>query len=542
MKYGTVGIILACLWTIACGGDPLSGLQFACDPALPESCGAGYWCEPSSGVVYRGVCKPLGSMTHTDPGSTDDIAGPTDVPDVPADVGDTAEIPDDAGNQLPDDAGTQLHDDTTGGTDQTHDTSDLSNETEGEDGSISPGSFGASCIYNSDCTSGFCIDGDSGRVCTISCVDTCPDGWTCETSRMGEDPYSLCQPAEPCVPGEEVCNGLDDDCNDATDDGTSLCDDGYTCTQDTCEGVKGCSSAVTSGNCLIEGQCRAEGQANPSNACEVCSPGKTKTSWSPAVDGTACGTRLGCDTGRCLPEMVSVPAGAFWMGANRDGTQCPANALDTGARADETPCHQVTLQAFRVDKYEVTVAAYKTCVDAGGCTVPACTHALKTWGVAGKEQHPMTCLSWIHADAYCRWAGRRLCSESQWERAARGSDGRMYPWGNQTPTCQYAVMNEGGEGCGTNSTAVVGSKAAGASPYGALDMVGNASELVEDDWHPGYTGAPTDGTAWLDTPRTGSRIERGRGLTSIGGVLTVTIREEISADASDTINGARCCR
>ncbi len=137
------------------------------------------------------------------------------------------------------------------------------------------------------------------------------------------------------------------------------------------------------------------------------------------------------------------------------------------------------LDAFRIDRTEVTVAQYRACVDDGVCraadTVGSCN-----WGKSGRDGHPINCVDWKQARNYCRWAGKRLPTEAQWEKAARGTDRRFYPWGNARPSCRYVVMNDGGRGCGTGSTMPVGSKPDGAGPYGALDMSGNVWEWVAD--------------------------------------------------------------
>jgi formylglycine-generating enzyme required for sulfatase activity len=149
-------------------------------------------------------------------------------------------------------------------------------------------------------------------------------------------------------------------------------------------------------------------------------------------------------------EMVRVPAGEFTMGSK-------------GGHSDEKPEHRVYLEEFYIDKYEVTVAQYRACVEAGACTAPS-TGQYYNWGRSERENHPINGVDWDQAQAYCGWAGKRLPSEAEWEKAARGTDGRTYPWGNATPTCGYAVMSQGGDGCGQDSTWPVGSKPSGASP------------------------------------------------------------------------------
>jgi serine/threonine-protein kinase len=174
--------------------------------------------------------------------------------------------------------------------------------------------------------------------------------------------------------------------------------------------------------------------------------------------------------------MVSVPAGEFTMGSN------------TGGDA-EKPEHAVYLDAFWIDKYEVTNALYKKCVDAGKCSAPSSSKSYKRDSYYGNSQYdnfPVIYVSWNDADKYCQWAGKRLPTEAEWEKAARGTDKRVYPWGN---TFDKNLLNsdEGGRG----DTTVVGNFAAGASPYGALDMAGNVWEWVAD-WYDSayYTNSP----------------------------------------------------
>jgi eukaryotic-like serine/threonine-protein kinase len=161
--------------------------------------------------------------------------------------------------------------------------------------------------------------------------------------------------------------------------------------------------------------------------------------------------------------MVFIPAGEFLMGAADD---------DPFANIDEKPRHAVFLDAFWIDKYEVTNAQYKMCVVAGAC--------LPSSGYGDDSQYngdrqPVVGVSWDDAVAYCRWVGGRLPTEAEWEKAARGTDGRIYPWGNDWDP-RKVNSEEGGLG----RTADVGSYPDGASPYGALDMAGNVWEWVAD--------------------------------------------------------------
>ena len=236
------------------------------------------------------------------------------------------------------------------------------------------------------------------------------------------------------------------------------------------------------------------------------SPFLRDAGWDAGIDG---GSDGGLDAGHCdvlippvvdcqdyggtLGWMCTVPAGCFMMGCNPDtDMECQ--------EPSEFPYHPVTFaNAFRIDKYEATVSQYKACNTASPstCTTPTTGYACN-WGIIGRDDHPINCVNWIQARAYCKWAGKRLPSEAEWEKAARGTDGRKYPWGNTGLDCDHAVQNV--TSCGYIGTAVVGSKPPGVSPYGLMDMIGNVWEQVEDDWHDDYIGAPVDGSAWICTP------------------------------------------
>lgn len=173
--------------------------------------------------------------------------------------------------------------------------------------------------------------------------------------------------------------------------------------------------------------------------------------------------------------MLYVPAGEFMMGCNV--------AVDKECQYDEKPYHKVDLDAFYIDKYEVTVDQYKACVNAKACTdKQVTTFDNCNYNKSDRGDHPMNCVDWNQSKAYCEYAGKRLPTEAEWEKAARGDDGRKAPWGNETASCERAVVYEHGSRCGKNSTWPVGSKPSGASPYGAMDMAGNAWEWVSD-WY-----------------------------------------------------------
>jgi len=194
------------------------------------------------------------------------------------------------------------------------------------------------------------------------------------------------------------------------------------------------------------------------------------------------------DTALREEEMVLIPRGRFMMGS-------------VDGESDEVPVRNVYLDDYYIDKYEVTVAQYKKCVAAGVCPPPE-----KLWGAEGaydenfcnaprsdRDNHPVNCMRWWEADTFCKWAGKRLPTEAEWEKAARGTDGRRFPWGNEQANCDHAVIDDGGDGCGRDSTWPVGSIPEGASPYGVMDMAGNVWEWVADGYqHDYYAQGPDE--------------------------------------------------
>jgi formylglycine-generating enzyme required for sulfatase activity len=196
--------------------------------------------------------------------------------------------------------------------------------------------------------------------------------------------------------------------------------------------------------------------------------------------------------------LLRVPAGEFLMGGD--------SAVDKFAKSDEKPQHQVTLAEYWIGKYEVTNRQYKAFVDATGHNKP---YDWKEGSYpTGKENYPVVYIYWQDAIDFCNWATSllqklepeltlRLPTEAEWEKAARGTDGRIYPWGNQDPTEELANVWPF-----TKNLTEVGKYPKGASPYGAEDMAGNASERVSDWYDENYytvspsanpTG-PTSGT------------------------------------------------
>lgn len=157
--------------------------------------------------------------------------------------------------------------------------------------------------------------------------------------------------------------------------------------------------------------------------------------------------------------LVYVPEGEFLMGSGKGWN-------------NEGPEHAVYLDAFWIYQHEVTNDEYRACVDSGRCTAP---DTVTCFSDPAYNDHPVVHVSWFDAEAFCQWAGGRVPTEAEWEKAARGTDGRDFPWGNQNPNCSLANYKD----C-MGGTSPVGSYPAGASPFGVLDMAGNVGEWVAD--------------------------------------------------------------
>jgi formylglycine-generating enzyme required for sulfatase activity len=220
-------------------------------------------------------------------------------------------------------------------------------------------------------------------------------------------------------------------------------------------------------------------------------------------------------------EMVEVPAGTFTMGSA------------TG-KPEDAPPHEVDLPAYSIDKFEVTNADFALFVEATGYQTDAEKGGEKGWRAyaEGKDNHPAVKVSWNDAKAFCEWLGRRLPTEAEWEKAARGADGFAFPWGND-----WDPTKVNGKAAGLRGTAAVGSFGAGASPYGAMDMSGNVWEWVAD-WFQPYPGNTTPDPYYGEK----YKVTRGGAWFEDEAQCTTYNRNATSPEAANDDLGFRCAK
>jgi formylglycine-generating enzyme required for sulfatase activity len=343
----------------------------------------------------------------------------------------------------------------------------------------------------------------------------------------------------------------------------------------------GCENTLLAGSCLIAGACVGGGQAKEGDVCQICTTAKSTTAWSDATDGTNCGQGLVCLAGKCVPGTacggvvcpvlhgysvscntqahceyanavttgwtqwdvwIYVPPGSFAMGSP---------STEAGHLSNEAPVHNVTFaNGYLIGKFEVTVSEYEACesMSPGTCTPPSVADGPGANGLNtsanGRSNHPQNGLTWDQASAFCNWQYGRLPSEAEWEYAASGPVHRKYPWGDgPEPTCANNTANfdEAGKGCGTGGSIPEGTKTAGVSWSGALDMAGNEGEWCADGWHDTYSGAPTDGSAWV-SPAGTNRVIRGGSWYGAPVALRSSSRGSVAPGDRNSTRGGRCVR
>jgi formylglycine-generating enzyme required for sulfatase activity len=241
-----------------------------------------------------------------------------------------------------------------------------------------------------------------------------------------------------------------------------------------------------------------------------------------------------------LENWVEIEAGEFWIGAQSNDTS--GRNYDSASQDGEQPVHQVQLAEYKIGRFPVTVADYARFVEGGGYDDSRC------WQFGGFGQQaepedweeqilhpnrPVVGVSWYEASAYCAWAGLRLPTEAEWERAARGIDGRKYPWGNSEPDISKANHAASGPGCPTP----VGLYPAGAASEGTLDLAGNVWEWISD-WYAPYVEGPSENPNGAATGQ--ARVLRGGSWSN--GSLRAAERRAIQPSSRNATSGFRCVR
>jgi formylglycine-generating enzyme required for sulfatase activity len=219
-------------------------------------------------------------------------------------------------------------------------------------------------------------------------------------------------------------------------------------------------------------------------------------------------------------EFVFIPAGEFVMGAAEED--------------DARPLHPVRLPAFWMSRTEITREQYRRFITETKRAEPA------HWGheLFARPGSPVIGVTWEDAAAFCAWCGGRLPTEAEWEYAARGADGRRYPWGNEPPDRTRAVFHRD---IGFDGTAPVGSAKGGASPFGLLDMAGSVFEWCAD-WYAAdyYSGSPVEQPRG---PSTGTqRVIRGGAWVSLPDACRAAARQQYPPDKPSILIGARVAR
>jgi formylglycine-generating enzyme required for sulfatase activity len=363
--------------------------------------------------------------------------------------------------------------------------------------------LGFNCGYvsaNDNCGLGRsvnCALASGSEAASQSCGTCMAQTRTCTNNTWGD--WGACSGQGTCAPNATQNCGSG---------GTQTCDNN--CTWGACSGQP-CSgdTSQTCGNCGTQTRTCVNGAWETWGTCTgehgVCASGATQS----CTDGTQICTSA-CDWGPCA-GMVSVPGGTVTLGSNVSN--------------DSNPSHSSTVATFLMDLTEVTVSAYASCVTAPQCATPT-TGSLYTWGVTGKENHPINGVSWTDANTYCTWAGKRLPTEEEWEYAARYDDGRDYPWGSTAPSATLANY-------GTSGTTAVGSYPSGASKLGMQDLAGNVWEWTST-WYcstPPCTG--TSGTY---------RVLRGGSWGGLTSSLRAASRNGSSPSNRYYSFGFRCAR
>ena len=409
--------------------------------------------------------------------------------------------------------------------------------------------------------------GTRTRACDTACAwgdwSPCAGEGACDRGDMAQEPCGRC--GTRAIVCDDTCQWQPGAC---TNQGACLPEQ---LGERPC-GLCGVETRVCADDCTWRdyGPCEREGPCAPNAIADepcpdcgwrsrVCGDDCRWLAWTRCAGEPSCLAEESCTTsGVCPGTMVLVPGGPFWMGS-----------ADGDGHDEEQPRHEVILAAFEIDRHEVTANDFAAFLQAAGNEdtegnfyldlADADAPIARTDGVylpraicrdgPGDDppaescaDHPVHEVTWYGARAYCAWRGKRLPSEAEWERAAAGAAAGRYPWGDASPGPTLASCGEEACADGYPHTAPVGSFPAGDSESGCRDMAGNVWEWVQDMYHPGYAGAPTDGSAW-ETPASSWRVARGGGWRGDADALRAARRapHPPSTTPNDAI-GFRCAR
>ncbi|MFA5625411.1 MAG: SUMF1/EgtB/PvdO family nonheme iron enzyme [Bradymonadales bacterium] len=323
------------------------------------------------------------------------------------------------------------------------------------------------------------------------------------------------------------------------------CTLGYQCMEGKCEAVcvEGCKNG---GSCVAPNRCQCEiGWGGSDCSSLVCEP--------PCLGGECtqpkvCTCKIGWTGETCAtPDRVRIPSTGkttnFIMGKISDD--------DPWNRSSELPTRTITLSAYYIDRYPVTAASYALCVAAGRCTKPQ-NGSYATYDNAEKQDHPVNLVLWEQAKSYCEWAGGRLPTEAEWERAAKGTKNFLFPWGNNCPQncntefCKDSPWSADTAKCNCSvsycaeqytATSPVNAFKNGKTPEGVYDLSGNVWEWVQD-WFAIY---PSENETDPQGPEKGEgRVLRGGGYSNGSVYLRSITRGKKNPEETNYSCGFRC--
>ncbi len=359
---------------------------------------------------------------------------------------------------------------------------------------------------------------DDGACCTVE--DSCLSDGTCRgTERSCVDPRSCA--VSTCDEEGDICSVDASGCECSTNED---CASDYACATARCDVDSGACSVDESGcECFTGADCD---DGNPCTRDE-CSTSNTCVH-SQRSNGYSCQETGLCVDASCRDDMVLVPGGGFRVGCDGTTGTCPVDA---------NPQRLVTLPAYLVDLHEVSVIEYRACVEAAACDQPGTTTG-STWTDERYDNHPVNNVSWTQARDYCVWAEKRLCSEAEWEMAARGRNGDIWVWGDTPePTCEMANLHV----CGFGFPMARLAKSQDVSAFGAREMQGNVQEWVEDCYRNNLGTSPEDGSA-VSPESCSYRVMKGGSYGSRDWEAILYARKNTAPYQRFSHVGFRCCR